>query len=60
MKYLHPWEDGKVDLLVDVVHDFCALLSDLAQALAVEDHSPPGTPQGLVGGCGHHIGVVKG
>ena len=55
MAYLHSWEDRKVDLLVNVVHDFCALLCDLAQALAVEDHSPPGTPQGLVGGGGHHI-----
>ena len=60
MDYLQSWEDGKVNLLIDVVHDFGALLSDLAQALAVEDHGPPGTPQGLVGGRGHHIRVVKG
>lgn len=56
---LHAWEDGKVDLGADVVQDLCALLGHLAHALAVEDHSTPGTPQRLVGGGSDHIRVVE-
>ena len=53
--YLHSWEDGEVNLLVNVIHDLSSLLGDLAQPLAVKDHGSPRASQRLVSGCGHHI-----
>lgn len=53
--HLHAREDSKVNLGTDVIHDLCALLGDLAQALAVEDHSASGTTKRLVGSGGDYI-----
>lgn len=53
--HLHAWEDSKVNLGADVVHDLCTLLCGLAYTLTVEDHGTSRTPQRLVGSCCHHV-----
>lgn len=53
-------EDGEVDGLLQVVHDFFALGIHRADALAEEDHGTTGPAERLVRGSGDHIGIVEG
>lgn len=57
---LESGEDGKVDGPLQVVVDGVALLVGALLALAVEDHGATRAAQGLVGGGGHHVRVLKG
>ena len=57
--YLCTGEDGKVDLVLEVVHDILALLVLSLHALPVEDHGATWSPQRLVRGGHHHIGMLK-
>ena len=56
---LEPWEDAKVDLVLQVVHDRVSFLVDTLLAFAVEDHRAARAPQGLVRRGGHHVGVIE-
>ena len=57
---LEPGEDGKVDLVLQVVNDVLALLVLALDTLAEEDHGAPGSSEGLVRGGRDDVRVVKG
>jgi hypothetical protein len=52
-------EDGEVDLVLQVVVDWVALLVVLAHALSEEDDGASGSAEGLVGGGGDNVRIFK-
>ena len=53
-------ENGKVDLVLQVVHDVLPLLVDALLSLAVEDHGAARAAQRLVRRGGDHVAVLEG
>lgn len=57
---LVTWEDRKVDWVLEIIKSLLSSLGiNLADTLSEEDHGTTRTTEGLVGGCGHDIGVLE-
>merc|ERR1719376_162237 len=56
---LQSWEDGQVDLILDVVHGLHTVPVHTPDPLPVEDDPCPGTSESLVHGAGDHVTVLE-
>mmetsp|Transcript_23350 Transcript_23350/g.53833 ORF Transcript_23350/g.53833 Transcript_23350/m.53833 type:complete len:290 (+) Transcript_23350:488-1357(+) len=56
---LETWKNGRVHLLLKVIHDGFATLVHGSLPLPEEDHGTAGSPQCLVCCCGHNVSVFE-